>query len=116
MNGGSRLSNKKRRKKMKQLKKAAALAAFSAMKQEQSMQAISTTAPVLATVKSTTDATKHQPTAKLFIAKKNGGSKNLHGNSIAVICATQSILDYRESLKHELNMKKKNNGTLNFDE
>lgn len=97
----SRLSNKKRRKKMKQLKKAAALAAFTAMK-EKSLESVATsTLPPTVAAKQSKKTSKSSP----MITSKN----------VAVICARESISNYKEELKEELNMKKKMNGTLNFN-
>ncbi len=107
LNIGSRMSNKKRRKKMKQLKKAAALAAFTAMKEQSSMQSISTTTSPTVSLKQT----KQTPT-KLALSKSH--TRRI-SNSIAVLCATETLADYREELKEELKMKKKINGTLNFE-
>ena len=102
---GSRLSNKKRRKKMKQLKKAAALTAFAAMKQDQPMESISTSSP------------PRIHSMSMRNAKQNARNHTTRrvSNNIQVICATETLIDYREGLKLELNQKKKTDGTLNFD-
>mmetsp|Transcript_10251 Transcript_10251/g.15410 ORF Transcript_10251/g.15410 Transcript_10251/m.15410 type:complete len:339 (-) Transcript_10251:835-1851(-) len=116
LNIGSRMSNKKRRKKMKQLKKAAALAAFTAMKDQSSMQSISTPTSPSVSLKQNTSSKQTQN--KLAHANVNTLPKSQTrriSNSIAVMCATETLASYREDLKEELKMKKKINGTLNFE-
>jgi hypothetical protein len=96
----SRLSNKKRRKKMKQLKKAAALAAFTAMK-EKSIETVTTsTIPPSVAARQSKKIPKNSP---MITSKK-----------IAVICARDTLTNYKDDLREELEMKKKMNGTLNF--
>lgn len=97
----SRLSNKKRRKKMKQLKKAAALAAFTAMKDKSVETVTTSTIPPSVAARQSKKTSKSSP---LITSKK-----------IAVICARDTLTTYKDELREELAMKKKVNGTLNFN-
>jgi hypothetical protein len=111
----SRLSNKKRRKKMKQLKKSAALAQFTAAMKEKSSSIHSLIAS--SSPSSPSFPTKTTPVISMKQSSKRGTvvAVNKSGSSnIAVICAREALLDYKQTLKAELDMKKKTNGTLNF--
>lgn len=91
--GHSRLSNKKRRKKIKKQKKAAAAAAA-----VQSLAAQSHKTSITETTSAVTKKTSTSSSTSVNHKKTTSSSSSSARTSIAVLCATQSLAQYRQEI------------------